>query len=177
MLTHIHTINPSLIPRSVLGMDLLDCKFNSVHMPLPAFEPYAALYLIFSKATLLTFIGPKAAKNLRNDDFYAVLTVGIFVIGNAVCNIPSSPIFHRYGRMGGFFIGTLHLLLGGALGAIAVATESLGLLLFASFVIGFGVGLGQFYRFAAIELASAQNKGAHHLAILLRTDSILKLNC
>jgi len=167
MLTHTHTtINSSLLSYSVLGVDLLDCKFKSVHLSITTFEPYAVLYLTSPQATLLTFIGPKAAKNLRDDDFYAVLTVGIFVIGNAVCNIPSSPIFHRYGRMGGFFIGTLHLLLGGALGAIAVATESLGLLFFASFVIGLGVGFGQFYRFAAIELASAQNKGAHHLVLL-----------
>jgi len=108
---------------------------------------------------LLTFAGPKAAKNLKDDDFYAVFTVGIFVIGNAVCNIPSGPIFHKYGRNGGFYIGTLHLLLGGGLGAIAIAVESLGLLFFASFVIGVGVGFGQFYRFAAIELATIENKG------------------
>lgn len=121
------------------------------------------LRIISSQATLLTFIGPKAAKNLNDDDFYAVFTVGIFVIGNAVCNIPSGPIFHKYGRNGGFFIGTLHLLVGGALGATAVAVESLGLLFCASFVIGLGVGFGQFYRFAALELASAENKGIRFL--------------
>ena len=154
----------------MLGVDLLDRKSTFAFSIIHIHTVNHILCLTSPQATLLTFIGPKAAKNLRDDDFYAVLTVGIFVIGNAVCNIPSSPIFHRYGRMGGFLIGTLHLLLGGALGAIAVATESLGLLFFASFVIGFGVGMGQFYRFAAIELASAQNKGK--ILIVCRVSSL-----
>ena len=122
---------------------------------------------------MLTFVGPKASKNLQDSDFYAVFTVGIFVIGTAVCNIPSGPIFHRYGRNGGFLIGTMCLLLGGGLGSLGVATESLGLLFFASFVIGLGIGFGQFYRFAAIEIASLENKGELCLKLLLYSRCVI----
>lgn len=104
-------------------------------------------------------MGPKASKNLNDDEFYAVFTVGIFVIGTAVCNIPSGPIFHKYGRHGGFLMGTLLLLLGGAISATSVVAESLWLLFFGSFTLGIGVGFGQFYRFAAIEMANEENKG------------------
>ena len=104
-------------------------------------------------------MGPKAAKNLNDDEFYAVFTVGIFVIGTALCNIPSGPIFNRYGRHGGFLLGSLCLILGGVLGSISVAVESLALLYISSLSLGLGVGFGQFYRFAAIEVASPDNKG------------------
>jgi MFS family permease len=85
--------------------------------------------------------------------------VGIFVIGTAVCNLPSGYIFNHYGRHGGFVMGSLLLILGGALGSLAVAAESLVVLYLGSFMLGIGVGFGQFYRFAAIEMASAENKG------------------
>lgn len=116
-------------------------------------------FVCLLQATLLTFVGPKASKNLNDDEFFAVFTVGIFVIGTAVCNIPSGPIFHKYGRHGGFLVGTLMLLLGGAVGASSIAAESLGLLFLGSFILGIGVGFGQFYRFAAIEMANEENKG------------------
>jgi MFS family permease len=104
-------------------------------------------------------VAPKAAANLKDDQFFGVLSVGIFVIGTAVCNIPSAYVFNKYGRYGGFVVGSLCLLVGGGLGGLATATESLEVLMLACFCIGIGVGFGQFYRFAALEVASPENKG------------------
>lgn len=56
-------------------------------------------------------------------------------------------------------MGSVCLMLGGTLGAVSVVAESLALLFLGSFSMGVGVGFGQFYRFAAIELASPENKG------------------
>ena len=50
-------------------------------------------------------------------------------------------------------------MLGAVVCIIALLVKELSLLLLGSFVIGIGAGLGQFYRFASIELASEANKG------------------
>lgn len=107
---------------------------------------------------MITFVGPLSAKTIGGNDFFATFTVGIFVIGTAICNIPSTALFNKYGRRGGFGIGCLCLILGGILCCISISSKHLGLLIFGSCILGFGVGMGQFYRFAAIDIASEEHK-------------------
>lgn len=113
--------------------------------------------LTLTTSTLLTTIGPLAAKNIGASDSLAPFTIGTFLIGAAFSSVPSGKMFKYYGRYFGFAFGCACQLVGAALGSVATELESLVILFLGCFFVGLGQGLGQFYRFAAVEVASENN--------------------
>lgn len=109
--------------------------------------------LTLTTSTLLTTIGPLSAKNLGASDSIAAFTIGSFLIGAALSSVPSSWIFRIYGRLIGFSLGCVAQITGSCMGAISIASESLFLLYAGCFFVGLGQGLGQFYRFSAVEVS------------------------
>lgn len=104
-------------------------------------------------STLLTSIGPLTSKHLGASSSISAFTVGCFLIGAAVSSVPSGAIFRKYGRKLGFSLGSIFQLIGAAFGAIAVVGHFLPILFVACFFVGLSQGLGQFYRFAAVEVS------------------------
>lgn len=104
-------------------------------------------------STLLTSIGPLTAKDLGASSSISAFTVGCFLIGAAVSSVPSGAIFRKYGRKLGFSMGSLFQLIGSGLGAIAVVGRFLPVLFLGCFCVGLSQGLGQFYRFSAVEVS------------------------
>ena len=72
--------------------------------------------------------------------------------------MPSGALFKSYGRYWGFSFGCFCQLAGSAIGSFAMIADSLILLFAGCFCVGLGQGLGQFYRFAAVEVASEGHK-------------------
>lgn len=103
-------------------------------------------------STLLTTIGPLSAQNLGASDSLSAFTVGIFLIGAAVSSVPSAQLFEKFGRFYGFSFGCLCQCIGSAFGATAMTYEKLELIYIGCFFVGLGQGLGQFYRFSAVEV-------------------------
>jgi MFS family permease len=103
--------------------------------------------LTLTTSTLLTTIGPLAAKHTGASDTLAPFTIGTFLIGAAVSSVPSGPLFRKYGRYGGFAVGCGCQIIGSALGALAMIIDSQVFLYLGCFFVGLGQGLGQFYRF------------------------------
>lgn len=108
--------------------------------------------LTLTTSTLLTTIGPLSAKELGASSSLSAFTIGVFLIGAAVSSVPSGWLFRNYGRLAGFSVGCLCQLVGSVLGSLAIATDNLALLYMGCFSIGLGQGLGQFYRFSAVEV-------------------------
>ncbi len=108
--------------------------------------------LTLTTSTLLTTIGPLSAKELGASKSLSAFTIGVFMLGAAVSSVPSGWLFRTYGRFVGFSFGCLFQVIGSVLGSLAIATDSLTLLYLGCFSIGLGQGLGQFYRFSAIEV-------------------------
>ena len=106
----------------------------------------------------LQTVGPLAAKEIGANDTLAPFTIGTFLIGAAASSVPSGKLFKAYGRYWGFAFGCACQLAGSALGAFAMISESLPLIFIGCFCVGMGQGLGQFYRFAAVEVASEDHK-------------------
>ena len=102
--------------------------------------------LTLTTSTLLTTIGPLAAQHIGASDIFAPFTIGVFLIGAAFSSVPSSLLFRKYGRFGGFTCGCIYQMIGSALGAFAMISDALVLLYISCFFVGLGQGLGQFYR-------------------------------
>lgn len=109
--------------------------------------------LTLTTSTLLTTIGPLSAKYLGATDALSSFTIGVFLLGAAVSSVPSSFLFRRLGRSGGFSVGCFCQIVGSSFGYIAMSSEIVPLLFIGCFFIGLGQGLGQFYRFSAVELS------------------------
>jgi MFS family permease len=109
-------------------------------------------------STLLTTIGPLSATELGASDSMAAFTIGTFLIGAALSSVPSARLFSTYGRFYGFSIGCLCQILGSITGAAAMGLKFLPIVFLGCFFVGLGQGLGQFYRFSAVEISSPEQK-------------------
>lgn len=114
--------------------------------------------MTLSTSTLLTTIGPLCAQELGLSDNIAAFTIGAFLIGAAVSSVPSGPLFRVYGRYIGFTTGCVCQLIGGGLGVLAMMYDIPTALFMSCFFLGLSQGLGQFYRFSAMEVAPPQLK-------------------
>ena len=97
--------------------------------------------LTLTTSTLLTTIGPLAAKHVGSSDILAPFTIGTFLLGAAFSSVPSGPLFRKYGRYGGFAVGCACQIIGSASGALGMVIGSQVFL----FIGCFFVGLGQVY--------------------------------
>lgn len=114
--------------------------------------------LTLSTSTLLTTVGPLSASNLDASNSLAAFTIGVFLIGAAVSSVPSGWLFRTYGRFWGFTLGCLFQFLGSALGTLALGSGEIVWLYLGCFSIGLAQGLGQFYRFSAVEITPPELK-------------------
>lgn len=114
--------------------------------------------LTLSTSTLLTTVGPLSATSLGASKSLAAFTVGVFLIGAALSSVPSGWIFRRFGRFTGFAIGCLCQLIGSVLGSLAMLTGEIFWLYLGCLSVGLAQGLGQFYRFSAVEITPLEFK-------------------
>ena len=114
--------------------------------------------LTLSTSTLLTAVGPLSAKELGASKSLSAFTIGAFLIGAAISSVPSGWLFRNYGRFWGFSLGCFFQFVGSVLGILALATNQLFWLYLGCLSIGLAQGLGQFYRFSAVEVTPAHLK-------------------
>ena len=113
-----------------------------------------------SSSTLLTMVGPLAARNLGASAAFSPFAVGAFLIGAALISCPSAAMFSRFGRQRVFLMGCALNLVAGAFGIVATYTGQMALVFASAFCAGLSQGIGQFYRFAAMEVCDPANKPA-----------------
>lgn len=89
---------------------------------------------------------------------YATLPVTTFVIGSALATIPVSLLMQRVGRLPVFIGGALVSAAGAALAVFAILTRSFPLFCMATLLQGVFQATSGFYRFAAVEGATADMK-------------------
>eukprot|EP01040_Poterioochromonas_malhamensis_P015709 gene15709-17636_t len=136
-------------------------------MPATSSNPYWNILLLalawaltLSTSTLLTTVGPLSATNLGASNSLAAFTIGVFLIGAALSSVPSGWLFRTYGRFWGFTLGCFFQFLGSALGALAIISSESVWLYLGCFSIGLAQGLGQFYRFSAVEISPPELKSS-----------------
>lgn len=114
--------------------------------------------LLFTNNTILIAINGLAGYSLATDKSLATLPVTFYVIGAALTTLPVSHLMRRVGRINGFTIGTLIGILGALICGYAVYSHSFWMLCAGTLVMGMYNASGQYYRFAAADVASPDFK-------------------
>jgi MFS family permease len=110
--------------------------------------------LFTNNATLITING-LAGLALAPYAALATLPVTCWVLGGALGTMPASLHMKRVGRQRGLSVGTLWGVVGALIAASAIWLQSFWLLCFATLVWGVYNAYGQYYRFAAADVSSA----------------------
>ncbi|HJS38061.1 MAG TPA: MFS transporter [Burkholderiales bacterium] len=113
--------------------------------------------LMTNNATLIAING-LAGLALAPRMALATLPVTCWVVGSAIATMPASLHMRRAGRQAGLTAGTLWGVVGALICAGAVWVQSFWLLCFGALVFGAFNAYGQYYRFAAAEVASGDFK-------------------
>ncbi len=114
--------------------------------------------LLFTNNSTLIAINGLAGLALAPYAVLATLPVTFWVLGGAIGTMPASLHMKRVGRQRGLTLGTLWGVAGALLCALAIWAQSFWLLCFATLVFGVYNAYGQYYRFAAADVASADFK-------------------
>jgi len=110
--------------------------------------------LLTNNSTLIAING-LAGLALAPVSWLATLPVTCWVLGGAIATMLASLHMKRVGRQRGMTIGTLWGIVGALICAAAVALQSFWLLCFGTLVFGVYNAYGQYYRFAAADVASS----------------------
>jgi MFS family permease len=130
---------------------------NSTHRNVVLLAACQAL-LLTNSATLIAING-LAGLALAPTKALATLPVTCWVAGGALATMLASLHMKRVGRQRGLTAGTLWGIVGALICAGAVWLQSFWLLCFGALVFGVYNAYGQYYRFAAADVASADFKG------------------
>ena len=114
----------------------------------------AAQAVLGSQITMIFTIGGLAGQSLAPNPCLATLPISMIVFGSMTTAPWLSTAMQRLGRQAGFLIGASGGLLGAAIGAWGLVTESFGLFLAGSYLTGVYMSAQGFYRFAATDTAS-----------------------
>jgi len=110
--------------------------------------------LLLTNAVTLVAVGALAGYALAENKAFATLPATVYVLGAALSTFPASLLMKRIGRRNGFFVGAAFGLAGSLLATAAIATASFPLLCAGTFLFGIYNAFGQYYRFAAADVAS-----------------------
>src|SRR5438067_1708047 len=110
--------------------------------------------LLLTNAVTLVAVGALAGYALAENKAFATLPATVYVLGAAMSTFPASLLMKRIGRRSGFFVGAAFGLAGSLLATAAIATASFPLLCAGTFLFGIYNAFGQYYRFAAADVAS-----------------------
>ena len=114
--------------------------------------------LLFTNNSTLIAINGLAGLALSPYTALATLPVTCWVLGGAIGTMPASLYMRKVGRQRGLIAGTLWGIAGALICAAAIWMQSFWLLCFGTLVWGVYNAHGQYYRFAAADVASGDFK-------------------
>ena len=110
--------------------------------------------VLMTGTSLLITTSALVGRNLSDDPVWATIPLGLQFLAMTLSTIPASLFMGRYGRRAGFLVGVSLGLAGTLLAGYAVLVDSFVLFCVAAVLLGSFNATGQFYRFAAAEVAS-----------------------
>ncbi|WP_019936061.1 MFS transporter [Oceanimonas smirnovii] len=133
-------------------------------MPFTVWGLAVAQALLMSGNILLVSVSALIGQQLADAPWQITLPVACQFAGLIVATMPAAHLMQRLGRKAGFMLGNLFGLLGAWVALQGLIGESLSLFACGTFLTGIAIGVGQQYRFAALE---ACDPGQHARAISL----------
>src|SRR6266481_2005088 len=114
--------------------------------------------MLFTNNTTLVAINGLAGLALTPVKALATLPVTCWVLGGAIATMPASLHMKRVGRQRGLMLGVLWGIVGALICAGAIWKQNFWMLCFGTLVWGVYNAYGQYYRFAAADVASVDFK-------------------
>jgi MFS family permease len=109
--------------------------------------------LLFVNNSVLIAVNALAGYALAPDKALATLPVTAYFVGSALTTLPISFFMKRHGRRAGFALGACFAIAGALVCATAIYTASFWLLCAGVLLLGVYLAAGQYYRFAATDIA------------------------
>ncbi len=114
----------------------------------------ATAQALFQTASVMVMaVGGLAGALVTSDPRLATAPIAAMFLGTAVSTVPASMWMERVGRRPGFVFGATLGVLAGVVAALGLWLGSLVVLSIGTFLVGAYQAFGQFYRFAAGEVA------------------------
>lgn len=110
--------------------------------------------VMMTGAVLLFATGSLVGHRLAADKAWATLPLALQVAASLAVIVPVSFLMARFGRRAGFLLGAALAMSGAALAAYSIVTGSFALFCLAAALIGMFTGIGNYFRFAAVDAAS-----------------------
>lgn len=82
----------------------------------------------------------------------APISLAAFILGTAIISLITTSHIFKHGRQVGFLVGNVFGILGAMLGALSIWTQSISLLIISYIPLGAANGIGNYVRFAAVEV-------------------------
>ena len=114
--------------------------------------------LLFTGNVVLIALNGIVGYAFADDKSLATLPITTFVIGAALATIPASLYMRRVGRRAGFMTGAVLGAIGASVATYAVSIASFWLLCSGTALMGIYSAFGQYYRFAAADMATPEFK-------------------
>ena len=114
--------------------------------------------LLFTNNSTVIALNGLAGYALASNKALATLPVTGWVVGGALSTLPMSLLMKRIGRRAGFIVGALTGMIGAVICSLALARADFWLFCLGTVVFGVYNAVGQYYRFAAADSASAEFK-------------------
>jgi MFS family permease len=114
--------------------------------------------LLFTNNSTVIALSGLAGYALATNKALATLPVTAWVVGGALSTFPASLLMKRIGRRAGFTFGALSGMAGAAIASLALYLGNFWLFCLGALLYGVYPAVGQYYRFAAAEAASADFK-------------------
>jgi MFS family permease len=109
--------------------------------------------LLLVNNSVLVAVNALAGYALAADKALATLPVTAYFVGSAIATVPLSYFMKRHGRRAGFTLGAWFAMAGALVCAAAIYTASFWLLCAGVLLVGVYFAAGQYYRFAATDIA------------------------
>jgi MFS family permease len=103
---------------------------------------------------LLFATGSLIGHQLADDKALATLPLALQMTASLAVIVPASFLMARIGRRGGFLLGAASAIAGAALATHSILTESFALFCVAAMFMGAFTGIGNYFRFAAVDASS-----------------------
>jgi MFS family permease len=143
---------------------ILSFDFKDVSMPITVWGLAIAQALLASGNILLVSVSALIGQHLAADPLFITLPVACQFLGLILSTLPAAHLMQTLGRKTGFVLGNVIGLLGTWVALQGLAATSLAGFTLGTFLIGIAIGVGQQYRFAALE---ACDSSLHPRAISL----------
>lgn len=114
--------------------------------------------LLLTNTVILMAVNALTGFMLADNKMLATLPAMTYVVGSALTAMPAAAFMRTHGRRHGFVVGSVLAIVGACICATAVMMKSFWGLCLGTFFVGCYNATGGFYRFAAADAVSGENK-------------------